>query len=75
VVAAYHALLSPEVVAAMRGKGKRVFAWTVDAPGDVARALDLHVDGIVTNAVRQVVEAAKQRRSGTCRLPALIADA
>jgi glycerophosphoryl diester phosphodiesterase len=52
---------------ALHEAGRRVFAWTVDEPGDVRRLLDLGgVAGIVTNdlvAVRRVID---QASSSTC---------
>ena len=46
---ANRASLDEEAVAAIRDAGFRVYVWTVNAPGDIRRVLDLGVDGLITN--------------------------
>jgi glycerophosphoryl diester phosphodiesterase len=41
--------LSPETVQAMQALGRKVVVWTADEPVDIARALTLGVDGIISD--------------------------
>ena len=41
--------LTPDLVAEAHGLGLAVIAWTVNEPADIERALDLGVDGIITD--------------------------
>jgi glycerophosphoryl diester phosphodiesterase len=41
--------LTPALVAEAHGLGLAVFAWTVNEPSDIERALDLGVDAIITD--------------------------
>jgi glycerophosphoryl diester phosphodiesterase len=43
------ALVTPELVATAHAEGLAVHVYTVDAPGDLARMVELGVDGIFTN--------------------------
>ena len=54
------ASLEPGEVAEAHRLGLRVITWTVDEPADLARAIDLGVDGIITDfpdRARQVMRA------------------
>jgi glycerophosphoryl diester phosphodiesterase len=44
-----------------KGLGIPVLAWTVDSPADIARPLDLGVDGIVSDRPDLVREELKRR--------------
>lgn len=46
----------PDYVRRAHGRGRRVFAWTVDEPEDVQFVLDLGVDTIITNRPAEVIE-------------------
>jgi glycerophosphoryl diester phosphodiesterase len=41
--------LTAEKLAAARGLGLKVLAWTVNEPADIARALDMKLDGIISD--------------------------
>ena len=47
----HHSLVDAALVAAVRGAGGRVIAWTANAPWDIARLTALGVDGICTDDV------------------------
>jgi glycerophosphoryl diester phosphodiesterase len=49
----------PETVARQHRHGHEVYVWTVDSPEDVARCLDLGVDGIITNHPSAVLDAVR----------------
>lgn len=49
--------VTPEIVAACRKEGILVNVWTVDAPGDIDKAIALQVDGIITNKPDLVLRA------------------
>lgn len=54
-------LLEPELVAAMHECGLGVSTWTIDEPAEMARALDLGVDAVVTNRVGALVALIAER--------------
>jgi glycerophosphoryl diester phosphodiesterase len=58
---AHHADLSTEVVAQAHNLGLTVLTWTVNDPADIDRALDLGVDGVITDHPERA-RAALQRR-------------
>lgn len=68
VVAAQHSLLSAELVRTLRSGGKQVFSWTVDAPGEIRRALALGADALVTNVPREAAAQLQhaRARAATC---------
>ena len=74
--AVHYAMTSPALTARLHAAGKRVFAWTVNSPHMMQRALDAGVDAIVTNHPVQVREVFLKRRAPCIRLygraPALI---
>lgn len=45
----HHRVASSMLIAAVHGAGKRVNLWTVDEDADIRRAIDLRVDGIISN--------------------------
>jgi glycerophosphoryl diester phosphodiesterase len=45
----------PVSVGRAHARGHRVYAWTVDEPGDVQFVLDLGVDTIITNRPADVI--------------------
>jgi glycerophosphoryl diester phosphodiesterase len=53
-LALHHALVSPAVVEAVRGRGAALIAWTVNDPLRVAALAGLGVDGIVSDDPRMV---------------------
>lgn len=57
VVGVYHPLINNELMSALRGRKKEVYAWTVDDEVSMKRMLYNRVDGIVTGdpALVQVV--------------------
>ncbi|KAL9269984.1 Glycerophosphodiester phosphodiesterase GDPD4-like protein [Drosera capensis] len=57
VVGVYHPLINNELMSALRGRKKEVYAWTVDDEASMKRMLYNRVDGIVTGdpALAQVV--------------------
>jgi glycerophosphoryl diester phosphodiesterase len=50
-------LVEPRLVDAMRERGTGVSTWTVDAPRDLARVIDLGVDAVVTNRIDRLQAA------------------
>jgi glycerophosphoryl diester phosphodiesterase len=54
-------LLEPDLVAAMHDCGLGVSTWTIDDPAEMARALDLGVDAVVTNRVGALVALMAER--------------
>ena len=49
--------LTPDIVAACRANHILINAWTVDTPEAIRRAIDLQVDGIITNVPDKVLAA------------------
>ena len=49
-------------VSEARALGLRVIPWTVNTPSDIAKVLDLGVDGIISNRPDRVREEMKRRR-------------
>ena len=47
--ASWHATLDAVGMAQARDAGLQVFVWTVNDPADIARMIDLGVDGIITD--------------------------
>ncbi len=54
-------LVSEAVVRQAHARGMRVFPWTVNEPGDIARLADLGVDGIITDFPERVSKAVRAR--------------
>jgi glycerophosphoryl diester phosphodiesterase len=44
-----HVLAEPELVRKIKGAGKKVFVWTVNAPSEMQRFADAGVDGIISD--------------------------
>jgi len=51
-VVAHHLLIGPRLVAAVRGAGGLLYAWTVDEADQIATLDALGVDGVITNDPR-----------------------
>ena len=45
----HYSLVNEELVRKCREKGMRIVTWTVDAPQDMQRMIDLDVDAVITN--------------------------
>jgi len=45
----HHELIEPELIRKIRGAGKKVIVWTVNAPEDMQRFADSGVDGIISD--------------------------
>jgi len=54
--------LDPQALAVARELGVRVIPWTVNAPADIARILDMKVDGMISDYPDRVRAALKARR-------------
>ena len=54
--------LDPGKIAAARAAGLRIVAWTVNEPADIARVLEMKVDGIISDYPDRVREAMKTWR-------------
>jgi glycerophosphoryl diester phosphodiesterase len=52
--------LTPERIAAARKWGIRITVWTVNEPADIARMIELRVDGIASDYPDRVLEALKK---------------
>jgi len=57
-------LATRELVAHAHAHGVQVHVWTVNDPAEMARLLDLGVDGIVSDHPSRVVELCRSRASG-----------
>jgi glycerophosphoryl diester phosphodiesterase len=55
--------LTLQKVEAARGAGLRIIAWTVNEPPDIARMLDMKVDGIISDYPDRVRAEMKRRSS------------
>jgi glycerophosphoryl diester phosphodiesterase len=55
-------IVDEEFVRAAHGAGIAVHVWTINDPGEMARLLDVGVDGIITDRPRPLVELLRQRR-------------
>jgi glycerophosphoryl diester phosphodiesterase len=51
-VVAHWGLITPELVAAVRGAGGEIYAWTVDRREEIERLAALGVTGVITNDPR-----------------------
>jgi glycerophosphoryl diester phosphodiesterase len=52
--------LNSEKIAAARAAGLKIIAWTVNEPADIARALDMKLDGIITDYPDRLREQLKR---------------
>jgi glycerophosphoryl diester phosphodiesterase len=50
-----HTLVSEAAVARAHSVGCPLLAWTVDAPADLARAVAVGVDAVITNDPKQLL--------------------
>ena len=48
-VIAHHALIDAELIRKVKGAGKKVIVWTVNAAADMQRFADMRVDGIISD--------------------------
>ncbi len=58
VISPFYQELSPELIAGAHQLGMKVVPWTVNEPADIARLVDLGVDGLITDrptAARKVL--------------------
>ena len=53
--------LDPQIVASARAMGLTIVPWTVNQPADIARVLELQVDGIISDYPDRVIEELKRR--------------
>jgi glycerophosphoryl diester phosphodiesterase len=53
--------LTADVVASARSMGLSIVPWTVNQPTDIARVLELQVDGIISDYPDRVIEELKRR--------------
>ncbi len=60
----HHRVASSRLIAAVHGAGKRVNLWTVDEDADIQRAIDLRVDGIISNRPDAVERMLRERHAG-----------
>jgi glycerophosphoryl diester phosphodiesterase len=45
----HYKLVQKDLIAEIKNAGKRVFVWTVNAPGDMKRFSALGVDGVISD--------------------------
>jgi glycerophosphoryl diester phosphodiesterase len=45
----HHALVDADLIRKIKGAGKKILVWTVNAPADMRRFADLGVDGIISD--------------------------
>jgi glycerophosphoryl diester phosphodiesterase len=53
--------LTPSQVADAHARGLTVLPWTVDEPADMARLIDMHVDGLITDYPDRLRRVAKEQ--------------
>jgi glycerophosphoryl diester phosphodiesterase len=53
--------LNLQKIQAARAAGLRIIAWTVNEPADIARVLDMKVDGIISDYPERVRAELKRR--------------
>jgi len=61
-IAIEHTALEGDIAQDVKRAGLELFAWTIDEPEEIARALDLGVDGIVSNYPDRVLALVGQHR-------------
>ena len=54
-------MLTPEKIPAARKSGMKITVWTVNEPADIARVIDMGVDGIASDYPDRVIELVKKR--------------
>lgn len=59
-------IVEPEVVDSMHELGLAVSTWTVDDRASMVRLLDLGVDALISNNVRDLVAVLGERRAAAC---------
>ncbi|MGC6479386.1 MAG: glycerophosphodiester phosphodiesterase [Flavobacteriaceae bacterium] len=47
-------MLTPEIVQKIKKKGLKIYPWTINQPEDIKKAIDLAVDGIITDFPERV---------------------
>ena len=52
----HHSITDEELVKKCHEKGMKIVPWTVDAPEDIKRILDLKVDAIISNYPDRVLK-------------------
>lgn len=57
----YH-MLNENLVNKLHHNHKKVYAWTVNQPGDVYRMKQMGVDGIITNKYRKILEISSNNK-------------
>ncbi|WP_236544175.1 glycerophosphodiester phosphodiesterase [Spiractinospora alimapuensis] len=60
---AFHATLAPDLVAELRRRGHGVLAWLVSDHNDMARLLQMNVDGILTDRPGELAPLARRYSS------------
>jgi glycerophosphoryl diester phosphodiesterase len=53
-------LIQPDLVATIHGAGLELLAWTIDEEADIARCIELGVDGIISNYPDRVQSCLRQ---------------
>jgi glycerophosphoryl diester phosphodiesterase len=59
----HHALVDAELIRKIKGAGKKILVWTVNAPADMRRFADLGVDGIISDDTSLLCRTIGARRS------------
>lgn len=54
-------VLTDRLIRAVRRRGKRLYAWTVDDPGTMVRLIERGVGGLVTNAPEEAIRIRRER--------------
>lgn len=65
----HFSLLSAELVLELRGAGKKIFAWTVNAENEMLRLADLAIDGLISDDSMHLCHVLGGRRSVTALQP------